>query len=98
MKGDSTLYTFVLDFKGGTYLSQVTAANFNDAPMNWARELKSDQIAGAVNDFRNKIISQISDEPPVEIVGLSNTWCLTFQIDERLAIVHFIETATTTRD
>lgn len=86
------LYTFFLDFQGGTYLSQVRAKSFNDAPKVWAEEGNFADISKLLPDFKGILLASVDQENAIEIEGLINTWCLTFSIADELALVHFTET------
>ncbi len=83
------LFTFVLDYCGGTYLSQVESEDFTAAPRRWANELNFGKGAQSV---KTQLMPLIDLETPVPVEGLVNTWCLTFTVQNKLAIVHYCQT------
>lgn len=87
------LYTFFLDYQGGTYLSQARAETFHDAAKVWAEEGDFEHIAKVGSRFQDELLTSIESEKPVQIEGLAKTWCLTFTIADELALVHFTQTA-----
>jgi len=87
------LFTFVLDYRGGTYLFQVQGKNYDDAALVWANDGNFTNVAKTGSNFQAELLMLIKEEKPVEIEGLVNTWCLTFTIADELALIHFTKTA-----
>ena len=86
------LYTFFMEYKGGTYVAQITET-FKNAPVRWAEELEVSQVQGFETRDREELISTMQVEEPLPIRGLMNVWCVTALIGAELAIIHFVETA-----
>lgn len=57
------LYTFIMEYAGGTYVSQIKAFNINEAQLLWLTNLDVENI----DDFteKNKLLksNEIDDEP-----------------------------------
>lgn len=88
-----SLYTFIMDYKGGTYLSQVNTENsLKDACFNWANQLKPSEIVGFGEKTKVKLIEQIQDKEIVPIKNLLNVWCLSFLIRNNLVLITVIQT------
>jgi hypothetical protein len=87
------LYTFIMEYAGGTYISQVKAASPKAAIVRWARELP----AGEIDDFgpasKVRLIREVSEEPPVAVLNLSNAWCVSTLIRGKLALMNIVRTA-----
>ena len=86
------LFTFVLEYGGGTYLSQVRAENFAAAPKAWADELNAEEISDEGNIFKIELLSSLESENPTPLDGLVNTWCLSLSVLDELALVHYCQT------
>ena len=90
------LYTFFLDYRGGTYISQVTAPDHLSAPRVWAEAFQLDQndeLAQSFEpSFRRKLSESLESDEPTSVLGLTNTWCLTVVHLDELAIIHFTRT------
>jgi hypothetical protein len=69
------LFTFVAEYKGGTYVSQVKAANLKVALRTWARELEPDVITGFGKAGHKRIIDECEVEVlPVALNEVKNVW------------------------
>ncbi|MBD3775384.1 MAG: hypothetical protein IE913_04945 [Halothiobacillus sp.] len=85
----SDLFTFICEYKGGTYVSQVRASDHERAMIEWAALLRREQpiesmseaIAQAVSDGQNN---------PVLLTGLSDVWCWSATVADELALTHFV--------
>jgi hypothetical protein len=87
------LYTFFLDYKGGTYISQIRAASPSKATEAWARKLKRMTIQGMGDKSKERLAQELSDEVPIPIDGLERTWCSTALIQGQLVLINLVETA-----
>ena len=88
------LYTFFMEYRGGTYIAQITET-LKNAPVRWAEELEVSQIQGFETPDREELVSAMKVDEPMRIQGLTNVWCVTALIGAEMAIIHFVETATT---
>jgi hypothetical protein len=89
------LYTFVLDYKGGTYISQTVGESPADAATDWIKNRLDLQVIGVKDDTVEDILRDIEflEEHPLPITGLKNVWCLSFLADDELALVNIVKTA-----
>jgi hypothetical protein len=86
------LFTFVLDFDGGTYVSQVRSASWKSAPVAWAKALNADEIYGMGSSTRRLLETRMSEELPVPLNGLKRAWCTSTLLRGKPALIHFVET------
>ncbi len=84
-------YTFVMDFEGGTYLSQVSAGSPEEALSGWAKNMNWNEVAGAEGISVPEVMEELIDEALSPIEGLVNVWCFTISPREKLGIVHVVE-------
>jgi hypothetical protein len=87
------LYTFVLEFEGGTYLSQAEAESIELAPSAWAAGIAPGTIQGMAGASARELREAIAEEVPVQLTGLQEVWCFSALIRGRMALVHFVSTA-----
>ncbi len=87
-----TLYPFVLDYGAGTYVSQVSAASVEQAPMAWADSLRPGDVRGMGQASFKRLSAGLAAEAPQAVNGLRNTWCVTALVRGQLALIHFIAT------
>ncbi|WP_291594582.1 hypothetical protein [Bacteroides sp.] len=89
------LYTFIADYKGGTYISQYMAKTLEEALSLWIinvdffneKQLKS---------FK-KNIEYGNIEYPAKLDGLTNAWCTCYVVLGALLLLNIIETVNDTR-
>ena len=87
------LYTFILDYNGGTYVSQIEGRSLKIVILKWVRQLDLDTIR-VKNDNKECIETSIKDniEEPVLLDGMRNVWCIALRLDRKLAIVNMVKT------
>jgi len=91
------LYTFIAEFKGGTYMSQVVAPNPKSAVFAWAQNLEVEAIYG-FGDKSKQILTRevLRDEEEgigyVPLKGLINAWCVDALVRGHLMLINFVET------
>ena len=88
------LYTFFMEYKGGTYIAQIIET-LKNAPVRWAEELEVSKIQGFEARDYEELVSTMKVDEPVPIRGLTNVWCVTAVVGAETAIIHFVETDAT---
>ncbi len=86
------LYTFMLEFNGGSYISQVKASSPKSAIGVWAKKLNTNDITGLGPSGKTQLISSLKEDTPVAIAGVLNTWCSIAWMRGKLAIIYFVKT------
>ena len=86
------IYTVVLDYKGGTYISQVKARTYKEACLKWADQLDPKVIFGMGSMGKASLQKELAGEEPVLIQGLKNVWCLWASVRGKQALINIIQT------
>jgi hypothetical protein len=86
------LYTFLMDFKGGTYIRQIKASSPKFACVEWAKSLDTSKIVGLGKKGRNYLVEEMKNETPTPINQTVNAWCTTALIRGNIAIITLIRT------
>ena len=87
------LYTLVLDFHGGTYISQFEADTPAEAVAAWCQELQAEQLLGAVSsDVAEGVMIDAIENRLVEVEGLHGAWCAAATVEGNLALLNVIIT------
>jgi hypothetical protein len=86
------LYTFFLEYTGGTYISQVSARSSALAMEIWAGKLIEMKVPGLGARLKKDLVEKILGEPPTALDGLKNIWCSSALVRGHLALVHFTQT------
>lgn len=91
------LFTFVCEFRGTTYVSQVSATNERDVVGEWAKMLRTERPFGrASSSLANSVETGATDFPPVAIQGIANVWCITATCGGDLMLANIVETVSPT--
>ena len=85
------LYTFVMDYRGGTYVSQVAERSLKAAVLRWVSKLDTKRIGAARKALRPASFSW-EDGQPVPVEGTAGVWCFDLRLGRFLAIVHVVRT------
>jgi hypothetical protein len=83
------LYTLVVEYKGGTYISQFKAATPQEALLRWANTRPSrGEVASHV---RLAIRKQLDNgNGPVALEGCNNVWCQSGVFKRQLILIHVV--------
>lgn len=90
-----SLFTVILDFAGGTYISQIEATSTTSACLKWALELDFSNIKGIGAKSKLSILKQLQDNEPTPLDGLLNAWCISILLRGNLALINIILTENT---
>ena len=92
------LYTYILEFRGGTYIAQVYAHTIEKSVPKWIEKLKSKQCIVPFLGLKSisTIENNINSEKIIKINGSQNIWCFAFQIKQGFGLVHIVKTCNQT--
>lgn len=86
------LYTFILEYRGGTYISQFEATTPEKALERWIEE-HDNSVIWKLKDKHTKQIREWCEESgPVEIRDNTNVWCFIFYIKDHRGLLNFVKT------
>ena len=93
-----SLFTVVLDYRGGTYISQVEAQDVLGALRTWAQDLDHRPIFQFGLARKQDLIRRIAEdiewgETPVLLDGLSNAWCTSVLFSGGIGQINIVKTA-----
>jgi hypothetical protein len=86
------LFTFALDFAGGTYLSQHAASSPELALERWFDNLLPRETAGGASLDVSLAFSGRPDGLLVPVEGLKRVWCVSASHEAGLALLNIIQT------
>lgn len=86
------LFTFILEFDGGTYISQVHAASVRGAVTQHASHVVSNKAVAAAS-VRRRIADGLSAQKPVALDGMRNVWCCSTSVGKKFALLNIVATA-----
>ena len=88
---DVTLYTVILDYGGGTYIAQLTAASAVAALPIWIARLNDEDLA-EWGISRRELANITKDNGIVPMSGCVNVWCVSGAARKGLALINLIAT------
>ncbi|WP_455499042.1 hypothetical protein [Coprobacter sp.] len=85
-------YTFIAEYRGGTYTSQYDAENLENGLKLWAENLDLKYFS---KSKKEKIIAETKDTDlfPVELDGIKNTWCRSYLGGKFYLLLNIVKTA-----
>jgi hypothetical protein len=86
------LFTVVLEFDGGTYISQFRATSVRAAIEKHASQLVGNKAVSTLTT-RRRLAHDLSADGPVAIEGVQNVWCCSASIGKKFALANIVATA-----
>ena len=87
----TNLYTFIMEYLGGSYISQYESINKEQAMILWIQNLEIDQIKGFTPEDKEKIIKEgFEEEDPSNLRGIHNTWHFIVRTKKGVGFVNFV--------
>ncbi|WP_431052978.1 hypothetical protein [Roseateles sp. L2-2] len=87
------LYTFIMDYDGGTYISQIRATSHLAAMRKWARTRTPGEISGmGVKGFEELANAMDATDAANFNGAIVNTWCTSALVRGKLALINFVKT------
>jgi hypothetical protein len=92
-----SLYTIIAEYRGGTYCSQVTAADDVQALKHWADHCADDpELLAAFGPQGIRTLQQADwaeADRPTPLRGLVNVWCASISFRQSLCLINVVRTA-----
>jgi hypothetical protein len=85
-----SLYSIILDYSGGTYISQVAAPDQKSAVRVWQAKMTDDDLK--TWKLIRAEVDTLSDVPPIPLDGLENAWCASASGMNGLILINIIAT------
>jgi len=87
------LFTLVIDFDGGTYITQSEADCVDDAPLNCIKNWNITSISNVLTEQDiSSLLAQLKEEEFVPITGMQNVWCGCVSLHEHNLILNLVRT------
>jgi hypothetical protein len=85
------LFTILAEYRGGTYIRQITAASPMTALIKWSRKKRNSIPASLVPALRQLAAE---GDKAIRIKGCKNIWCLSTSYQENLLLLNIVNTST----
>lgn len=89
-------FTFITDYRGGTYICQKTAADLRSACFLWKDEIVSGGYVQHLDmeAFSKAFDADIDELPPLPIDEVSNVWLFHLMFGRYVLDLHIVQTET----
>lgn len=91
------LNTFLMEFVGGAYISQIEEKSLNRACRKWVVTLNKKEIKGLGPKGHSVLMQEMKDKDkdkaPVPLNGNLNVWCTSALTIGRLALINIVMTS-----
>lgn len=88
------LYTYLVTFKGSTYVAQDRKSNFKGFASSWLQGIERDTLAGLTPSLQAELKNKAYDGDFQPIPNKTNVWCKTIDLDGSLLTIHAVQTDT----
>lgn len=87
-------YTFIMEFRGGTYICQVRADTIEQGLVNWCNDLKVDEIKFFGKKTKENIMAVLKEEynRPTQLASVTNVWYLGLRIKVGFLFINIVKT------
>jgi len=86
-----SLFTMLLEFGGGTYISQIRATSARIAARKHATQLVGNKVIASLA-VRKRLAQDLLKDEPVAIEGVPNVWCCSASVGRKFALVNIVAT------
>jgi hypothetical protein len=90
------LYTFIMEYAGGTYISQVEASSPKKACVEWLLNLNPRMVSGLGKKGKMLLVEKMAQAEPTPVNEVLNTWCISANVSGEMVLVNLVRTAVTT--
>jgi hypothetical protein len=87
-----SLYTIILEYGGGTYISQIHSESPETAVKKWSTTITDQNLV--VWGLERADLVLLSNDKPLPLENCVNIWCLTGSARNHLILLNVIATAT----
>jgi hypothetical protein len=84
------LYTMILDYRGGTYVSQVRSNSPITAVKKWAKRVSASDLN--IWGLDRSDLGPLSTDDPVPLKNCQNVWCSSASARKKLLLLNIIGT------
>jgi hypothetical protein len=92
--GSTGKFTIVCEFDGGTYVSQVEAADQVEAVRRWAVNIRIEKpIPGATAYVAKAVLREMDQYGLAALDGLKGVWCFTASVGKKLVLGNVVASA-----
>ncbi|WP_337964707.1 hypothetical protein [uncultured Flavobacterium sp.] len=94
---ETYIFTYIAEFRGGTYCTQVSAINIETSILKWFERINNEKEEikylglKTLEDLKQQI--NINDNSPIPLKGLKNIWFLSLRTKSGQFSINIIKTS-----
>lgn len=94
------LFTIIMDYDGGIYISQHRGDSPGNALKTWSKSLNTDTIQNFGPKSREALLNELLDcnHELVPLNGMLNAWCTSLVVRDKLILLNIVKTDSRTKD
>ena len=85
-------YTFVLEFRGGTYVSQYRGRYPREALKRWSARERQRLVGAWQSGLTTEVFDELGDQELTPLQGMTKVWCATSTIGDDFALLNVVTT------
>lgn len=88
------LYTFIMEFRGGTYISQIESNSILSACKKWVKKIDVSEIKFFSDAVKAKLLLGMidTDNKPTKLKGVKNVFFTGVLLGKHMAYIHIVVT------
>jgi len=90
-------FTFIFEYKGGTYIKQIAAKELTEAVNILGQEI-GPEIPKFGKKKKSRLINEIQTQVPTPLTGLENVWFLHLELGKYFGHLNIVATLTNNVD
>lgn len=88
-----SLYTMIIDYRGGTYVTQAESDSLEHAPIACVQGLDTGAMGGHVKEQdKASILSALQEERVIPLADTTNCWCCSVDVHDHLMLMTLVLT------
>ncbi|MBK8089825.1 MAG: hypothetical protein IPK31_18945 [Chitinophagaceae bacterium] len=88
-----SLFTFIMAYRGGTYISQESAKDLETAKSKWVDNIILNDIKYFGLAMQKELKKEIEEDESILIQGMKSIWINCYRVKGGFIVVHIIKTA-----
>ena len=83
-------FTFILEFRGGTYISQAYGNDLNQAKIGWLKNLSASRIKYLGEKSQEELRNIIKSDSLILLQGMNNVWCISGTLNSGFFVLNVV--------
>ena len=86
------LFTYIVSYKGESYVAQGSHSNFTGFAMTWASKIPANELPSVTPSLRKELVGKAYEGAFVAIGNVKNVWHKSLKLGNSELVVHAVQT------